>query len=304
MGSDLVVQVYAPDRATVQPVVERGFAAVERLDERWSLYRPESELSRLNEEAGSGRPVEVQPDLWSLLETSFEVHRLTGGAFDVTVGPLVRLWGFLGGRPAWPGEEELDACRSRVGMKHVVRESLPRRLHFRRPEMEIDLGAIAKGYVVDRMALLLRDAGLERFLVDFGGSSQYAAGAPPGQEGWYLYVRPTWDDRVPLRRVVARDLSLSTSSNDQRFWMHDGRLYGHVLDPRTGRPTSSRGSVSVLGPSATMSDALATAFLVMGFDEAVGHLKRQPEWGAVFYDPDAGWREEGAVPAIPKETAP
>jgi thiamine biosynthesis lipoprotein len=161
--------------------------------------------------------------------------------------------------------------------------------------MEIDLGAIAKGYVVDRLADRLHGAGVERFLVDFGGSSQYAAGAPPGQAGWYLYVRPTWNDRLPMRRVVARDLSLSTSGNDQRFWVHEGQLYGHVLDPRTGQPSPHRGSVSVVAPTATMSDALSTAFLVLGFEGASRLVEQHPEWGAVFYSPEDGWREVGST---------
>jgi len=194
-------------------------------------------------------------------------------------------------------------------MQKVEIDPVSRQLRFRRPAMELDLGAIAKGYVVDLLVARLRSAGVERFLVDFGGSSQYAAGAPPGQAGWYLYVRPTWDDRLPMKRVVARDLSLSTSGNDQRYWVHEGEVYGHVLDPRTGRPTSRRGSVSVIAPSATLGDALSTAFLVMGFGDASRLIREHPEWSAVFYSPDGGWREVGsthtsAAPPLPGAEPP
>jgi thiamine biosynthesis lipoprotein len=295
MGAELVVQAYTRDPATLRRVVAEGFAAVDALDERWSLYRPDSELARLNRQAAPGDPVVLEPDLWALLETATEVNGMTSGAFDVTVGPLVRLWGFLGGPPRWPGPEEQKTGRRRVGMASVELDPASRTLRFRRPGMEIDLGAIAKGYVVDLIAERLRRAGVTCFLVDFGGSSQYAAGAPSGQAGWYLYVRPTWNDRLPMRRVVARDRSLSTSGNDQRFWVHEGRLYGHVLDPRTGQPTPHRGSVSVLAPAATMSDALSTAFLVLGFEEASALIERHPEWGAVFYSPEDGWREVGVT---------
>ncbi len=299
MGSELVVQAYTRDPTALGRVVAEGFAAVDALDERWSLYRPDSELSRLNRRAGSGTSVAVEPDLWALLETSTEVNAMTAGAFDITVGPLVRLWGFLEGRPRWPQPEEWAASRRRVGMENVELDPVSRKLRFQRPAMEIDLGAIAKGYVVDRLADRLRRAGVERFLVDFGGSSQYAAGAPPGQAGWYLYLRPTWDDRLPMKRIVARDLSLSTSGNDQRYWVHEGEVYGHVLDPRTGRPTSRRGSVSVIAPSATLGDALSTAFLVMGFDDAARLIRTHPEWSAVFYSPDDGWREVGSTAPEP-----
>ena len=295
MGSELVVQAYASDVAALHRVVAEGFAAVDVLDERWSLYRSDSELSRLNREAASGTDVAIEPDLCELLQISAEVHRMTAGAFDITVGPLVRLWGFLDGRPHWPRPEELEACRRRVGLENVELDSVPRTLRFRRPGVELDLGGIAKGYVVDLLAERLRAAGVERFLVDFGGSSQYAAGRPPGQAGWHLYIRPTWDDRLPMRKIVARDLSMSTSGNDQRFWVHEGQIYGHVLDPRTGRPTSRRGSVSVMAPSATLSDALSTAFLVLGFEEAARLVEQNPGWRAVFYSPRDGWREIGST---------
>jgi thiamine biosynthesis lipoprotein len=295
MGSELVVQAYTSDPAALHRVLVEGFAAVDVLDGRWSLYRPDSELSRLNREAAPGTDIAIEPDLCELLEASAEVHRMTAGAFDITVGPLVRLWGFLDGRPHWPRPEELHACRGRVGLEKVDLDPVLRTLRFRRPGMELDLGGIAKGYVVDLLAARLRGAGVERFLVDFGGSSQYAAGCPPGQAGWYLYIRPTWDDRLPMRKIVARDLSMSTSGNDQRFWVHEGEIYGHVLDPRTGRPTSHRGSVSVTAPSATLSDALSTAFLVMGFEEAERLVAQHADWHAVFYSPRDGWREIGST---------
>jgi thiamine biosynthesis lipoprotein len=309
MGTELVVQAYGGDRVTLSQIVAKGFVAVDALDERWSLYRPDSELARLNRQAASGAPVVLEPDLWELVQTAVEVHRMTSGAFDITVGPLVRLWGFLGGPPRWPEPDEREPCRGRVGMRNIELDGASRTLRFRHPAMELDLGAIAKGYVVDRLAERLRRAGVERFLVDFGGSSQYAAGAPPDQDGWYLYVRPTWNDRLPMKRVVARDLSLSTSGNDQRFWVHEGQLYGHVLDPRTGQPTPHRGSVSVVAPAATMSDALSTAFLVLGFEEAARIVEQHPEWGAVFYSPEDGWREVGSThtstsPTLPRVETP
>jgi thiamine biosynthesis lipoprotein ApbE len=296
MGSELGVQAYARDSVALSRVVAEGFAAVDALDARWSLYRPESELSRLNRRASSGEVVAIEPDLFELLQVSAEVHRMTGGAFDVTVGPLVRLWGFLEGRPHWPRPEELEACRRRTGFDQLELDPAARTLRFRQPAMELDLGGIAKGYVVDLLAARLRRAGVERFLVDFGGSSQLASGSPPGQAGWYLYLRPTWNDRLPMRKVVARDLSISTSGNDQRFWVRDGQIYGHVLDPRTGLPTHQQGSVSVMAASATLSDALSTAFLVMGPEQATRLVDAHPEWRAVFYSPRDGWREIGAAP--------
>jgi thiamine biosynthesis lipoprotein len=296
MGSQIEVQAYTAEPAALGRVVAEGFAAVDALDARWSLYRPDSELARLNRRASGGETVPVAPDLFELLQVAADVHRMTGGAFDVTVGPLVRLWGFLEGRPHWPQPEELEACRRRTGFAHVQLDTDGRTLRFLLPAMALDLGGIAKGYAVDLLAGRLRRAGVERFLVDFG-STQLASGSPPRQAGWYLYLRPTWNDRLPMRKVVARDASLSTSSNDQRFWVRDGRIYGHVLDPRTGLPTPHRGSVSVLAPSATLSDALSTAFLVMGREAAGRLLDTHRDWGAVFYSPRDGWTAIGAAEA-------
>jgi thiamine biosynthesis lipoprotein len=205
------------------------------------------------------------------------LHEETGGAFDITIGPLVRCWGFMGGEGRMPEPEELDAARALVGMRHVILDEKEFSVRFDRAGLILDLGAIGKGHAIDCAARLLRECGVTSALLHGGTSTTYALGAPPDAEAWQVAVAaaPDVPGRTPPLQTVLRlrDEALSVSAVWGRSFEAGGRTYGHVLDPRTGEPVNKAALAAVVLPSATETDALSTALLVEGLAGA-GKIKR------------------------------
>jgi len=219
-----------------------------------------------------------------VLAASLSASALTGGAFDVTVGPLVSLWIEAARRDALPSEEALSAARARVGAAGI-------RLHGGgraelRAGTSVDLGGIAKGYALDRMRPVLEAHGVEAALLSFGQSSTWALGTPPDAAGWRLLARAPGGGFAGL--VTLRDQALSVSGSLGQWTEIAGRRYGHVLDPRTGRPLVRRRQALVVAPSATMAEALSTALLVLGEDEGLRRVAAQPGCAGLLLDADGG----------------
>jgi len=268
-----------------QPL-EAGRAAFELLDcleEQLSVYREHSEVSRLNRLAFV-RPVGVEPRLFELLQQAQQIHQDTAGAFDITSGPLIKVWGFFRGPRRVPAAAELAAALSRVGMQHVV--LTPERWHvrFTQPNMEINLGSIGKGYALDRLAQHLREQwNLSCVLLHGGNSSVYAGGDPLGTgRGWRVRIRHPWQPDRYLAEVWLRDRALGTSAATFQYLEHQGKKLGHILDPRTGWPASGLDSVSVIAPTGAEADALSTAFYVGGRELAQQYCAAHPAVGAIL----------------------
>lgn len=256
MGTLLEITVEAPDRATGQRWIRRGVAEARGLDRELTSFDEQSALSRLNRAAGEG-PQGVPPDLYRILERAGALSRASGGAFDVTVGPLVALWKEAGRTGRWPDPGEIDASRSLVGYEKI---------RLRPPDhVELDegvlleLGGIGKGYAVDRIVGVLRSEGVERGLVSFGESSIRAMGAPAGEDGWPVWVRRGGGVDGPIR---LRDRALSTSRSRGRVWTVAGRRVGHILDPRSGLALGDERQATVLATRATDAEAWSKALLV------------------------------------------
>ncbi len=263
MGASFTIHLYAADQRRAAALFDMAFEEVERVEALLSNYRPSSELSRINREAARA-PVVTDPEMFAFLEEAFGLSRRSEGAFDITVGPLARAWGFFRGAGRLPTRVELAAARRAVGWRKVQLDSTARTVRFLAPGVQLDPGAIGKGYAVDRVIALLRDAGVESALVDAASSTLAALGAPPGQPGWRVYV-PRPGGRAPsISTVLLRDLSLSTSGSTAQFFRAGGRTYSHIFDPRTGRPVEGILQDTVVAPSAAASDALSTALFVLG----------------------------------------
>jgi thiamine biosynthesis lipoprotein len=210
MGCTCTVRACGADAPARREAVAAALDEVDRLDRLMSHYRPESPLSRVNREAGKG-PVAVDPELFALIAESLRWSRESDGAFDVTVGPLMKAWGFFQDEGRVPSAGELAAAREAVGFRHVVLDEEARTVRFDRPGVELDLGGIGKGYALDRVVALLRAHGVASALVNLGGSSVYGLGAPPGKEAWEVGVQdPTAPARTALT-VRLRDRALSVS---------------------------------------------------------------------------------------------
>jgi thiamine biosynthesis lipoprotein len=229
MGTTFSIYLYCSDREQADAAFNVAFDEIERIEEALSNYRPTSELSRINRLAAK-HPVTTDPEIFRLLQTSFDYSRRTEGAFDITVGPLMRAWGFFRASGRFPSDAELARARSSVGWSKVDLDPAHRTVKFLRTGMELDPGGIGKGYAVDQVVKVLREAGISSALVDAGSSTLYALGAPPGKDGWKVLV-PRPADRVhAISEVLLRDNSLSTSGSYEKFFRLNGRTYCHIID--------------------------------------------------------------------------
>jgi FAD:protein FMN transferase len=251
------------DASRLRAAGEEALDEVERLDAQLSAFRPESELSGVNARAAS-EPVRVSEELFVLLKDCANVHRHTDGAFDITIGPLMRCWGFVDGEGHTPHPLELAAARELVGMQHVVLDDESRRVGFDREGVRLDLGAIGKGYAVQRAARVLREVGVGSALIHGGTSSVYAVGSPPDGAAWRVAIRHPAEPESILAVADLCDSSLSVSAAHGKSFTLQGVEYGHVIDPRSGAPSQNAVLAAVVGQDATEGDALSTALLVLG----------------------------------------
>lgn len=253
---------------------EEALDEIESLEAQLSLFRPTSEIARVNRHAHE-RPVKVSPPTFHLLALARELSRQTEGAFDPTVGPLLRAWGFLGGDGALPDPRALETARRCVGMDKVQLDANDFTVRFDRPGLMLDLGAIGKGYAIDCAVALLRDAGVSSALIHGGTSSVYGLGTQPDGPPWKTAIlapesaskpapsHPT-DPSNLLVELTLTDAALGVSAVSGKAFQAGDRRYGHVLDPRTGEPVQRAVLAAVALPDATAADALSTALLVLG----------------------------------------
>ncbi len=278
MGTTYTVAVYGEDRDQMQAAVETAFEEVRRLDRVLSNYRADSELAGVNRRAATG-PVRVTPELFRLLAACREYSRLSEGTFDITVGPLMKVWGFYKGTGRLPRKAEVAGALAKVGYAGVILDAEAGTVRFAKAGLEIDPGGIGKGYTVDRMAASLKDSGVDSALISAGGSSIYALGAPPDQNGWKVNIRHPSTIHKNLAEVYLRDQSMSTSGNYEKFFMAGGKMYSHIMDPRTGYPASGVVSVSVIAPSTLDSEAWTKPFFILGREWTARH---KPQGFRVF----------------------
>ena len=266
MGSEFRIACYAPDRRTAAGAITAAFDEVRRVDALLSHYRPNSELSRINETAGE-RDVEVSREMADLLASCLRYANASEGAFDVTVGAIVDAWGFYHGDGEVPSAWTLWRARRNSGFRHLRLDAENRTVRFLRSGLLLDPGGIGKGYAVDRAVEALREFGIRSALVSAGTSSIYALGAPPGDAGgWTVDLAgPHGPGAAPATLTLTNE-AISTSGSYEKFIESGGRRYGHILDPRTGRPASGLAVVSVVAPQTIDTEAWSTALFVNGAD--------------------------------------
>jgi thiamine biosynthesis lipoprotein len=278
------IQAYGPDAGTLPRVVDDAFDEVDRIDRLMSHYKADSPLSRINREAAR-HPVAVEPELFDFIAESVRYSRESDGAFDITVGPLMKAWGFFRGDGRLPSEDDVAAARRTVGSRHVIMDAVERTIAFDTPGVALDLGGIAKGYAVDRAVRLLRERHVTAALVSAGGSTIYAFGAPPDRRGWDVAIQDPVDARKTAFTTTLKDRALSVAGSSEKSFEADGVRYSHIMDPRTGRPAQGLLSIAVIAPTGTAGDALDDAFFVMGPQRGRAYLKRLPGTEVFFLVP-------------------
>jgi thiamine biosynthesis lipoprotein len=284
MGTVYTVAAYGRDPDFLAETVNEVFEEVDRLDAQMSNYKPESELSRINREAAREEVV-VEPGLFDLLQICQHLSEDTRGAFDITVGPLMKVWGFFRGQGRVPSPQGIRDVLKHVGYRHVHLDVARRTIHFDEPGIELDLGAKAKGYAVDRAVEILKQNGISSALVSAGTSSIYALGAPPGEKGWKISLRDPFDPNKAAQVVYLKNFSLSTSGNYERFFKVGGKMYSHIMDPHTGMPVEGVLSACAFTERTTDSDGLSTALYVLGVESSRNYLADHPNIAAIFYLP-------------------
>jgi len=277
MGATFSVVLYGSDRESVNQAIDAAFDEAHRLDALLSNYKPASEWSRINREAAE-HPVTVSPELFRLLSDCLEYSRASEGTFDLTVGPLMRAWGFFGGARRVPSADEIHAALEMVGYRYVQLNSRDRTVHFDHPGVEIDPGGVGKGYAVDRIVEILRARGIRNALVAASGSSIYGLGDPPEEtRGWPVSIADPWDHRKNAAQVFLKDLSLSTSGSYEKSFRSGGHRYSHIVDPRHGAPAEGAVQVTVIAPRTIDSEVWAKPYFI-----------RKPAW-TVAHKPKS-WR--------------
>lgn len=284
MGCEFEVLLCGEDEDHLIAVANEALEEIERLEEQMSLYLPSSELCWLNAQAAH-QPVQVEAGLFALLQTAAQISADTEGAFDITAAPLVKCWGFFQGEGMLPLPEKIAAARKLVGMKHVQLNGAEQTVRFGKEGMELDLGGIGKGYAVQRATEIMQKYGVCSALLHGGQSTVYALGTPPGEECWTVGIQHPLDSQRRVAVVHLRDRALSTSGFYERFFTVEGKVYTHLLDPRTGYPVREMLSASALAPTATESDALSTAFFILGVEGTKEYCRNHEQVGAILVLP-------------------
>jgi thiamine biosynthesis lipoprotein len=280
MGTAVRLVLHSSDREAASAAARAAFDRIADLDAALSDYRDSSEVSRLAGAAG-GPAISVGRDLFAVLERAEGLWRRSGGAFDVTVGPVVRLWRRTLRTGDWPDPVRREEALVLVGSEKMHLDVATRTVRLERPGMRIDLGAIAKGYAGDEALGVLRGRGVPSALVAVGGDV-VAGEAPPGETGWVV--------RAGRERLLLRNAAASTSGDSEQWIERDGLRYSHILDPRTGIGLTGQRRATVVAPDGITADSLATAACVLGPAEGVALVESTPGAVAIVHQDEAGTR--------------
>ncbi|HEY1376660.1 MAG TPA: FAD:protein FMN transferase [Gemmataceae bacterium] len=262
MATRFRIVLYAADEAAAKRASAAAFRRVADLNAIMSDYLPESELMRLCQRAG-GPAVTVSPDLFAVLARAAEISRITDGMFDVTVGPVVRLWRRSRRSQLLPDEKELAAARALVDYRLITLDPAARTVRLAKPGMLLDLGGIAKGYAAEAAQAVLKQHGVTRALVAAGGDIA-VSGPPPGKPGWEVGVARAPGEPADGPTLVLHDAGVSTSGDAEQYVEIGGKRYSHIVDPRTGLGLTDSWQVTVIAPDATTSDGMTKVLCVLG----------------------------------------
>jgi FAD:protein FMN transferase len=300
MAVTVKIVLYSPAADAATAAAKDAFARIHALNGILSDYDPESELRRLCDTAGEGKAIHVSADLWKVLEHAQGVSQRSGGAFDATVGPVVRLWRRARRQKELPSPEALRQARELVGYKFVRLDAGRQAVELLKKGVRIDLGGIAKGYAMDEALAVLQRRGIRRALVEAGGDVRLGD-APPGRSGWRVGIPPLNDPQgKPLSYLELSRTAVSTSGDIIQYVEIAGRRYSHVVDPRTGMALTDHCRVMVVGPTGMAADAISKAVGVLGpeaglklIDETPGlaaMVTRAPD-GRIEHFESSRWKE-------------
>ena len=281
MGTRIVVELWATDKAQGNAAIDAVLTEMRRVDEAMSTYKPTSELSIVNARAAQ-EPVKISAELFELLSTAVEYSRITDGAFDVTYASVGYMYDFR--KHVRPDEKQIAAALPGINYRHLELDHKNSTVHFARAGVRVDLGGIGKGHAVDRGIAVLQARGVEHALVTAGGDSRIVGdrfGKP-----WVVGIRHPDRKEEVIARIPLEDASISTSGDYERYFDENGVRYHHIIDPKTGHSASKVRSATVIGPTATRTDGLSKTAFVLGPEKAIEIYNRLDDIDAVLVTPD------------------
>jgi thiamine biosynthesis lipoprotein len=280
MGTVFEIAAYSESLEQASSATDKAFQEILRIDDLMSNYNPESALSHLNQSAHF-HTERIPPDLYRVIEQAVQFSKLSHGKFDITVAPLVNLWKAALSGDSMPSPAQQQQAQACVGYEKIVL-TLPDQITFHSPCLQLDLGAIGKGYAVDRAAEILHSSGIWNALIDAGGSTILAMGSPPGQTAWLVHLRDPSHKVEPY--VMLNNESVSTSEQSTPSLL--GRdSAGHIIEPATGRPLDTQFAVSVIARTGTISDGLSTTLLLLGPKQGRSLVNRVSDVSAIWISP-------------------
>jgi len=281
MGVLFKIVGYASSETQARDAAEAAFGRIEELNAIFSDYDPESEARRLTLDQRPETWLGVSPEMYFVLKRAKEINSRSGQAFDITVGPLSKLWREVRRQRELPVEQTLAQAQAKVSMEHLEIHPTDHRVRIRVPEVRLDFGGIAKGYAADEALRVLAAHGIDSALIDASGDVSFS-NPPPDRESWYAQVAPLQKDGPPARRLALRQMAVATSGDAWQFVELEGKRFSHIIDPRTGWAIQGRQSVSVIAPSGLEADAWASALSVVGIEEGLTLVEELPGVEALF----------------------
>ena len=281
MGMNFRVVLYAPDEDSANAAASAAFARIKQLNGLMSDYEPQSELMQLCRTAGLGKQVYVSRDLLAVLSHSLALSKKSDGAFDVTVGPVVKLWRKARRTKQFPAADELAAARELVGFRHLRVDQQAGAVELLKPGMLLDLGGIAVGYAVDEALAVLQARGITSALID-GSGDIGVSDPPPGQAGWRIGIAPLDADKEPSRYLILKNAAITTSGDAFQFVEFDGKRYSHIVDPQTGLGLIDHSSVTVIARNCTIADSYTKAVSVLGPERGLKLIDETPGAAAII----------------------
>jgi thiamine biosynthesis lipoprotein len=280
MGTRIYVQVWAEDATKGNEAIDAVMAEMRRIDELMSHYKPESELSQINERANR-EPVQVDQELFDLIKLSTYYSQITEGAFDITYASVGYLYDYP--KHVHPTEAQIKSALPGVNWRNMLLDEGQHTVRFEHPGMRIDLGGIGKGYAVDRGVAILKARGIDHAVVTAGGDTRII-GDHMGRP-WLVAIRHPDNPQKVVTRIPLSDAAMSTSGDYERYFDEDGVRYHHIIDPHTGHSASKVRSATIIAPTATQTDGMSKTAFVLGPEKALEIINRMPEYDAVFVTP-------------------
>jgi thiamine biosynthesis lipoprotein len=281
MGTNIDVEIWHDDAKAGNAAIDAVMDEMRRIDNLMSHYKPESQISRINQRAYQ-EPVVVDKELFDLIGQAIHFSEITEGAFDITYASVGYLYDYR--KHVKPTETQIEAALPAVNFRNLLLDPKTHSVRFEHKGMRIDLGGIAKGYAVDRGIAILQARGVQHAVVTAGGDTRIIGdrfGRP-----WIVGIRHPDDKSKVITRIPLIDTAMSTSGDYERFFDENGVRYHHIIDPKTGHSASKVRSATILGPTAMQTDGLSKTAFVLGADEAIKIIERLPDFDAIFVRPD------------------